>query len=135
MRRSFRDRLPGPLLDYDERHGSALLPTREVFLAASGSWRMCAAQLHVHVNTLRYRIQRIQHITGRDLGTLEKRVDFFLATRADGGDRSWPVTHPAARFRAERDGSHHQGSPPFPAGAEPVNAEADMCAPDMAVAS
>lgn len=90
VRRSFRDRLLGPLLDYDERHGSRLVPTLEAFLAASGSWRACAAQLHVHVNTLRYRIQRIERITGRDLGALENRVDFFLATRAGGGDRSWP---------------------------------------------
>jgi len=85
VRRSFRDRLLGPLLDYDERHGSALVPTLEAFLAASGSWRTCAARLHVHVNTLRYRIQRIERITGRDLSALENRVDFFLATRADGG--------------------------------------------------
>ena len=84
VRRSFRDRLLGPLLDYDERRGPALVPALEAFLAASGSWRVCAAQLHVHVNTLRYRIQRIERITGRDLGSLENRVDFFLAARADG---------------------------------------------------
>jgi len=85
VRRTFRDRLLGPLLDYDERHGAQLMPTLEAFLAASGSWQACAAQLHVHVNTLRYRIQRIERITGRDLGSLESRVDFFLATRAGRG--------------------------------------------------
>jgi DNA-binding PucR family transcriptional regulator len=42
----------------------------------------CAAELHVHVNTLRYRIRRIEELTGRDLGSLEDRVDFFLALRA-----------------------------------------------------
>jgi DNA-binding PucR family transcriptional regulator len=45
-------------------------------------WNRCAAQLHVHVNTLRYRIRRIEQLTGRDLGTLENRVDLFLALRA-----------------------------------------------------
>ncbi|HEY3687501.1 MAG TPA: PucR family transcriptional regulator ligand-binding domain-containing protein [Streptosporangiaceae bacterium] len=85
VRRSFRERLLGPLLDYDEQHGSHLVPTLEAFLAESGSWQACAALLHVHVNTLRYRIQRIERITGRDLGSLETRVDFFLATR--GGQR------------------------------------------------
>lgn len=84
VRRTFRERLLGPLLEYDERHGSELVPTLEAFLAASGSWRVCAERLHVHVNTLRYRIQRIERITGRDLGSLESRVDFFLATRAGG---------------------------------------------------
>jgi DNA-binding PucR family transcriptional regulator len=52
-----------------------------VFLDRSGSWNRCAAELHVHVNTLRYRIRRIEELTGRDLGTLENRVDFFLALR------------------------------------------------------
>lgn len=89
VRRSFRERLLGPVLAYDERHGSHLVPTLEAFLAASGSWQVCAARLHVHVNTLRYRISRVEHITGRDLGSLETRVDFFLAIRA-GGDRTWP---------------------------------------------
>ncbi|TMR40615.1 PucR family transcriptional regulator [Actinomadura geliboluensis] len=46
------------------------------------SWRRSATRLHVHVNTLRYRIRRIEDLTGRDLGTLEDRVDFFLALRA-----------------------------------------------------
>lgn len=84
VRRTFRERLLGPLLEYDAKHGSQLVPTLEAFLAASGSWRVCAERLHVHVNTLRYRIQRIERITGRDLGSLESRVDFFLATRAGG---------------------------------------------------
>lgn len=84
VRRTFRERLLGPLVEYDDHHGSQLVPTLEAFLAASGSWRVCADRLHVHVNTLRYRIQRIERITGRDLGSLESRVDFFLATRASG---------------------------------------------------
>jgi DNA-binding PucR family transcriptional regulator len=56
--------------------------TLEAFLGCSGSWNRCAAELHVHVNTLRYRIRRIEELTGRDLGTLENRVDFFLALHA-----------------------------------------------------
>ena len=39
----------------------------------------CAEDLHIHVNTLRYRLQRIEQMTGRDLGNLDTRVDFFLA--------------------------------------------------------
>jgi sugar diacid utilization regulator len=80
-RRSFRQRLLGPLLDYDRTHAADLVATLEVFLAGSGSWTRSAEQLHVHVNTLRYRIRRIQELTGRDLGRLEDRVDFFLALR------------------------------------------------------
>jgi DNA-binding PucR family transcriptional regulator len=35
----------------------------------------------VHVNTLRYRIGRIEELTGRDLSRLADRVDFYLALR------------------------------------------------------
>jgi hypothetical protein len=80
-RRAFRDRLLGPLLDYDQAHDADLVRTLDTFLSCSGSWNRTAAQLHVHVNTLRYRIQRIEQITGRDLGRFADRVDFYLALR------------------------------------------------------
>ena len=79
--RSFRDRLLGPLLAYDERHRAELLPTLREFLACSGSWNACAARMYVHVNTVRYRIRRIEELTGRDLSCLDDQVDFFLALR------------------------------------------------------
>jgi hypothetical protein len=79
--RSFRERLLGPLVDYDERHHAELLPTLREFLACSGSWNACAATMYVHVNTVRYRIRRIEELTGRDLSSLDDQVDFFLALR------------------------------------------------------
>jgi DNA-binding PucR family transcriptional regulator len=79
--RSFRDRLLGPMLAYDERHRAELLPTLREFLACSGSWNACAARMYVHVNTVRYRIRRIEELTGRDLSCLDDQVDFFLALR------------------------------------------------------
>jgi PucR-like helix-turn-helix protein/purine catabolism regulatory family protein/diguanylate cyclase with GGDEF domain len=79
--RSFRGRLLGPLLEYDEQHRAELLPTLREFLDCSGSWNACAAKMYVHVNTVRYRIRRIEELTGRDLSSLDDRVDFFLALR------------------------------------------------------
>src|SRR5580700_1216761 len=79
--RSCRDRLLGPLVAYDERHRAELLPTLREFLACSGSWHACAAAMYVHVNTVRYRIRRIEELTGRDLSALADQVDFFLALR------------------------------------------------------
>ena len=79
--RSFRDRLLGPLLAYDELHRAELLPTLREFLACSGSWNTCAATMYVHVNTVRYRIRRIEELTGRDVSCLDDQVDFFLALR------------------------------------------------------
>ncbi|MFD3593037.1 PucR family transcriptional regulator [Nocardia sp. NPDC058640] len=79
VRRMFRLRLLDPLTNYDQDNRSDLVHTLETFLEASGSWTKSADLLHVHVNTLRYRIQRIEELTGRDLSRLEDRVDFFLA--------------------------------------------------------
>ena len=79
--RSFRQRMLGPLISYDERHRAELLPTLREFLACSGSWNNCAAKMYVHVNTVRYRIRRIEELTGRDLSSLDDQVDFFLALR------------------------------------------------------
>ncbi|MEU8398427.1 helix-turn-helix domain-containing protein [Nonomuraea sp. NPDC048892] len=81
VRRSFSSRLLSPLLDYDRRHQSDLVRTLGIFLDRAGSWNACAELLHVHVNTVRYRIRRIEELTGRDLSTMADRVDFFLALR------------------------------------------------------
>lgn len=80
-RRSFHGRLLGPLLEYDRAHDAELVHTLEEFLDCSGSWTQCAARLHVHVNTLRYRIGRVEQLTGRDLSRFADRVDFYLALR------------------------------------------------------
>ncbi|MFC7331073.1 PucR family transcriptional regulator [Marinactinospora rubrisoli] len=81
---SYRERLLEPLVDYDRGHRSDLVATLEAFLRHSGSWQRCAASMHVHVNTLRYRIGRIEELTGRDLSSLEHRVDLFLALKLRG---------------------------------------------------
>ncbi|WP_435242485.1 PucR family transcriptional regulator [Streptomyces cucumeris] len=81
VRRAFTARLLDPLREYDRRHRAELIPTLEAFLACDGSWTRCAARLHLHVNTLRYRVGRIEQLTGRELSRLEDKLDFFLALR------------------------------------------------------
>jgi DNA-binding PucR family transcriptional regulator len=81
VRRAFTARLLDPLRAYDRRHRADLVATLTAFLEADGSWTRCAARLHLHVNTLRYRIGRIERLTGRDPTRLEDQVDFFLALR------------------------------------------------------
>ncbi|MFD1938082.1 helix-turn-helix domain-containing protein [Nonomuraea mangrovi] len=82
VRRSFTQRLLEPLFDYDAKHQSELVRTLGAFLDTAGSWNACAERMHVHVNTVRYRIRRVEELTGRDLSTMADRVDFFLALRA-----------------------------------------------------
>lgn len=81
VRRAFTARLLDPLREYDRRHRAELVPTLDAFLDCDGSWTRCAARLHLHVNTLRYRVGRIEQLTGRDLSRLEDKLDFFLALR------------------------------------------------------
>jgi hypothetical protein len=84
VRRAFRASLLGPLLAYDREHGTELVRTLRVFLDCSGSWTKAAEAMFVHVNSLRYRIGRVQDLTGRDLSTLADQAALLLALRLAG---------------------------------------------------
>ena len=79
VRSAYRDRMLGAILDYDRAHNSELEVTLEAFLRASASWTKCAAAMHLHVNTLRYRVSRIENLVGRPLSLLETQADLLLA--------------------------------------------------------
>lgn len=78
-RRAHRSHVLGPLLEHDAAHGSELAHTLDAFLRQCGVLERAARELHVHVNTLRYRLAKIETLTGRDLSSMAARVDFFLA--------------------------------------------------------
>lgn len=78
---SFRDSLLGPIKEHDIRRGTDLLPTLEAFLTSGGQWQATARKLHIHVNTLRHRLARCEELTGRELSSMDNRVDFFIAIR------------------------------------------------------
>ncbi|THA71034.1 PucR family transcriptional regulator [Streptomyces sp. A0958] len=79
VREVYRETVLGPLLKGGARSGAMLLETLEVFLARDCSWARTAEALHVHVNTVHYRVQRIEILTGRDLSRLDHRVDLRAA--------------------------------------------------------
>ena len=76
---AFERTLLAPLDEHDARRGTDLVRTVEVFLDAAGHWKPAADVLHVHVNTLRHRLDRVAALTGRDLAQMGDRVDFYLA--------------------------------------------------------
>ena len=82
VRRQYAERVLGPVLEYDV--DSVLLSTLEEFLAQGGSWNKTAEVLHVHLNTVRYRIKRVEELLGRDLGSTTDRLDVYLALRSVG---------------------------------------------------
>jgi Purine catabolism regulatory protein-like family/PucR C-terminal helix-turn-helix domain len=80
-RRAFRAALLDPLVAYDRDHGTELVATLDAFLACSGSWSKAAEAMFIHVNSLRYRIRRIEELTGRDPRSLAGQAALLLALR------------------------------------------------------
>ena len=56
------------LIEYDRRRGARLVETLERFLADRGSVAGSARALYIHPNTVRQRLERIERVTGLDLG-------------------------------------------------------------------
>lgn len=70
------------LADYDRGQGAELLKTLEAFFDNLGNLAQTANALHVHRNTLLYRLQRIGEISGMDLDDPEDRLAVWLALKA-----------------------------------------------------
>ena len=80
---AFREEWLGPLAAYDARNHTQLVETLAAYFAARSSPTEAAARLHLHRNTLLYRLQRIREITGRDPDEPAARLAFHLALRID----------------------------------------------------
>ncbi|MEA2589759.1 MAG: hypothetical protein QOH66_2686, partial [Actinomycetota bacterium] len=72
----------GSLIDYDEQKGADLVMTLTSYLEHGGNYEATAHALAVHRNTLKYRLQRIREISGRDLGDPDTNFNLQLATRS-----------------------------------------------------
>ena len=69
----------GPLLQHDHGHHAALTPTLEAWTQANGNLVAAAQRLNVHRNTLNYRMQQIQTLTGLDLNDAQHRLNIAIA--------------------------------------------------------
>ena len=78
----FYDSVLGKLQEYDEQNSSDLVKSLACFLEANGHWGDAAEKLYVHRHTLRYRMKRVEEITGRDLNQSQDRMEFWLALKA-----------------------------------------------------
>lgn len=79
VRADYRDRVLGPLIDYDRVHRTELVDTLTALLASDGSMQSIADARHMHVNTLRYRIRKISELLGRDISRGQDRLDVEIA--------------------------------------------------------
>ncbi|MFG3065833.1 helix-turn-helix domain-containing protein [[Kitasatospora] papulosa] len=71
----------GPLLRYDERRGTQLVRTLRAYFGAGGSLIRAKDELHVHVNTVVQRLDRIQVLLGRDWNEPDRALELQLALR------------------------------------------------------
>lgn len=80
--RLYCDRLLGPVLAGDSAYAAELLHSLELFILHNGQWERAARELHCHRHTLRYRMRKLEEMTGRDLAKATDRIEFWLALRA-----------------------------------------------------
>lgn len=72
----------GDIIDYDATHGTCLVQSLHTFLYRNRSWKEAAGALHVHKQTLVYRIRRIEEISARRLDRTQDVAEFWLALKA-----------------------------------------------------
>jgi sugar diacid utilization regulator len=71
----------GPVLDYDARRGSDLVGTLEAYFAAGGNLTRTGSALHVHVNTVSQRLDRVTRLVGTEWQQPERQLEVQLALR------------------------------------------------------
>jgi len=79
--RLYCERLLGPIEQGEGHYGGELMRSLETFIECNGQWEAAARRLYCHRHTLRYRIRKIEELTGRDLGSARDRIEFWLALR------------------------------------------------------
>ncbi len=80
--RLYCDSVLGPIEEGDEDYGGELLRSLEAFIEQNGQWEKAAREVYCHRHTLRYRMRKVEELTGRDLSRAHDRIEFWLALRA-----------------------------------------------------
>jgi purine catabolism regulator len=71
----------GPVEQDEGDYGEELLRSLDVFIEHNGHWEKAAGALYCHRHTLRYRVRRVEQLTGRDFSSARDRIEFWLALR------------------------------------------------------
>jgi hypothetical protein len=70
-----------PLFEYDRAHHTALVPTVRAYVDAGFNLTKSAEVLHVHPNTVLYRLRRVKELSGRDPHNPDDLLILFLALK------------------------------------------------------
>lgn len=77
----FVDRTIGPVVAYDERRGTDLVRTLDAYFACGMSPARTKDELHVHVNTVAQRLERVGRLLGDDWQSPSRALEIQLALR------------------------------------------------------
>ncbi len=77
----FTNQVIGPLVNYDEQHRSTLVQTIDEYFNHHGNISQTAEALFIHRNTLLYRLDRIQELTGHNLNQANMRLALHLSLK------------------------------------------------------
>jgi purine catabolism regulator len=80
--RAYSNGLLDPIERTDGEYGGELLRSLEAYIENNGNWERAARSLPCHRHTLRYRIRKVEELTGRDLARATDRIELWLALRA-----------------------------------------------------
>ncbi|WP_081214337.1 PucR family transcriptional regulator [Neomoorella thermoacetica] len=69
----------GAIQKYDAKHNTNLMETLAAYLYASGDHNRAAEDMFIHVNTLRYRLKKIEELLGQDLRRIDVQVNLYTA--------------------------------------------------------
>jgi purine catabolism regulator len=79
--RSYCDSVLAGVVEGEPDYADELLRSLDAYLEHNGHWERAAAQVFCHRHTLRYRIRRVEELTGRSLANPRARIEFWLALR------------------------------------------------------
>ncbi|HET7305954.1 MAG TPA: helix-turn-helix domain-containing protein [Segeticoccus sp.] len=71
----------GPVLDYDTKRRTKLVGTLEAYFRHGGNLSRTATDLHVHVNTVTQRLERVSRLLGEQWQEPERELEVQLALR------------------------------------------------------
>lgn len=77
----FVDRTIGQVVTYDDRRGTDLLRTLDAYFACGMSPARTKDELHVHVNTVAQRLERVGRLLGEDWQSPARALEIQLALR------------------------------------------------------
>ncbi|MFD8536121.1 helix-turn-helix domain-containing protein [Streptomyces rubrogriseus] len=77
----FVDRTIGQVVAYDERRGTELVRTLDAYFACGTSPARTKEALHVHVNTVAQRLERVGRLLGDDWQSPDRALEIQLALR------------------------------------------------------